>query len=1094
MADTYQSSHAGVRKSFFLIKEGVSSDWKDLAFHLGFGRADIDNIAGRNRDDKSRCMDLLEEWLKRNGERATIEALVDALSEANLQSTVDRLRKTTISALDTSQSDTQRKRKKEGGGQSEQRLQIKRVLQEAVKGFYEMKLTKFKPLIWNDNFTLTLGDIFTELQLIGTRQKTIVEQGSALHSLDDLFNQNFRGLSTPPRCILIEGEAGGGKTTFLSKEALDAISQKTELGRRHDIVLLIRLREVREGETIEEIVWDQCVPETTEDVDVQSIRAILKRNESRVLFLLDGYDELRPETKAARQAIPKLLSGKMYPKSTIVITSRPTAGVQQFIQPDCHVRIMGFSPEHMEKYVQQYFNITENPGLAKGLITILTEKQPVVDLIHTPIFLMLVCLLWEEDPNMVSHGTMTGVYSDLLTCLGRKHCKREGVDMPADGLPGDIAASLLQFGKFALEALLRNETLLDIEALTPADLDWELPLKLGVVSLEVSASKLHPRRQLNFSHRTMQEFLAGRYVAHHVLAVMNQNIVELLQLTSIYKALQLSNVLQFTCGCDSRAAQSVLEELISLSSREFVNLQPEHLDKPGWLLPVPVSGRMWACAETYRQFVLLCLDIITERQEPAVLNAVSRALPFLVLFQFNNRKRQAAFKYYLENIQSLELPARMILRPAHINKPFVQYLEELFTSPIPGLRLDLRTGFEPFMSPDQTSRLISVLKNVPALRALDMSSSNLTPSSLQPLVRGFRHISLLEELDLSCNTLGDDGIRVLQFGLSSIPHLAVLRLSSVGMTAVGMLFMAPYMRRLTRLTELDVSGNGIGDIGLEILTTFLLTAMQVLTVRNTGISPAGIRALVPALAKLNGLIKLNVSDNAIGDDGLECLVNILHLLPAMRVLVLREIRISDKGISALVKALPHLVELQVLDVGLNYIGDSGIVSLVQTLGQSHSLKTEQNPPGDKSLPTVPRYNTNLRELHMGHNTGVTGAGLGRVARHIHALPALTKLDMSGFQLSHAYLRDTAAMDLAGALPKLPVLEWLMLGNICMDRAGFQAVVQATEEHTTLVKLKYDRSGLPPGADTGSRYLDLRSARRSQIRTRSIFRQMRIYML
>ena len=83
---------AGVRKYFYFIKEEVSSDWKDLAFHLGVGRSDTDNITGRNRDDKSRCMDLLEEWLKRNGERATIEVLMEALSEANLQSVVDGLR------------------------------------------------------------------------------------------------------------------------------------------------------------------------------------------------------------------------------------------------------------------------------------------------------------------------------------------------------------------------------------------------------------------------------------------------------------------------------------------------------------------------------------------------------------------------------------------------------------------------------------------------------------------------------------------------------------------------------------------------------------------------------------------------------------------------------------------------------------------------------------------------------------------------------------------------------------------------------------------------------------------------------------------
>ncbi|KAI8522266.1 Nlrc4p [Branchiostoma belcheri] len=92
MAEGQQGGDTGVRKYFFFIKEKVASDWKDLAFHLGFEKPGTDNIAGSNRDDKSCCMHLLEEWLKRNGERATKEVLMEALSKAKLQSTVDGLK------------------------------------------------------------------------------------------------------------------------------------------------------------------------------------------------------------------------------------------------------------------------------------------------------------------------------------------------------------------------------------------------------------------------------------------------------------------------------------------------------------------------------------------------------------------------------------------------------------------------------------------------------------------------------------------------------------------------------------------------------------------------------------------------------------------------------------------------------------------------------------------------------------------------------------------------------------------------------------------------------------------------------------------
>ncbi|XP_078598251.1 NLR family CARD domain-containing protein 4-like [Branchiostoma floridae x Branchiostoma japonicum] len=1056
---------AGVRAYFYSTKEKVSSDWKDLAFHLGLEQPDIDNIEGRNRDDKSRCMDLLEEWLKHNGERATIEVLMEALSEANLQSVVDGLRR----KLQELSSPVP------VGAAGTESSSLTGVFQKSVKKYYELKLSHFKPLIWNDNFTLTLSDIFTQLELVPTSEKqfktsepTKEEQRKELKSLDDLFKPDVTGLSIAPRCILIEGEAGGGKTTFLSKEALDAVSQKTELGKRHSTVLFIRLREVNEWETIEQMVWDQCVPKR-KDVTIESIETILEQNESHVLFLLDGYDELRPEARAAGQAIPKLLSGKLYPNSTIVITSRPSARVQQHTRPDCHVHIMGFSEVHVEKYMQQYFAVVKKQELAEKLAEHVEDNELLNSLIQTPIFLMLVCLLWEEDQEMVFR-TMTGLYDNLLTCLVRKYCEREGVDMPTKGLPTEVAESLLQFGKLALEALLRNETLLDLTEVEKEKINWEFLLKLGVVSLEVSSSKLHPRKQLNFSHKTMQEFLAGRYVAH---ALVNQDIVELLQLTSITKVFELSNLLQFTCGCDSRAAQAVMEELSKSSRREFTHLRPEHFERED----VPKDQDMQKSCKTYKRFAALCLNILSERQEPEVLQDISQALPIVILDSSINSREATGLKYHIQNLHSANLPDRLILKvpTGTDSRDTVQYLQQCFTTSLPGLKLDLGLSGQ-FDSPDETARLVSVLKNVPGLRALDLSLTHLTASSLQPLVQGFSHMSLLEELDLSSNLyLGDAGMEVLQVGLSSVPHLAVLRLQAVSMTAVGMSSLAPYLHHLLGLRILDISNNTkIGDTGLESLTTIIpiFTAMQVLVLCNIDISPTGMRTLVPALCQLTRLIKLDISYNAIGDPGLECLAAILHHLTAMKVLLLKHTCISDRGISSLIKALPHLVQLQVLNVSDNYIGDSGIVSLVQTLFQPSSLEMAQNLPSDKSLTTAPHCNTTLQELNIEWNRRVTGAGLGRVAQLISALPALTRLNMSGPWDTPAHLSDTAAMALAEALPRLPALERLDLWDISMEPAGFQAVVQAAEEHPSLEWLYYSRWLVPEGADTTASCLRL----------------------
>ncbi|KAI8518179.1 hypothetical protein Bbelb_041960 [Branchiostoma belcheri] len=85
-------SKQGVKTYFIFIKNKVSSDWKDLAWCLGFDTPDIDNIEGKRHDDKSRCMDLLQQWYKREGKAATIHVLMEALQEAELQHVVDSLK------------------------------------------------------------------------------------------------------------------------------------------------------------------------------------------------------------------------------------------------------------------------------------------------------------------------------------------------------------------------------------------------------------------------------------------------------------------------------------------------------------------------------------------------------------------------------------------------------------------------------------------------------------------------------------------------------------------------------------------------------------------------------------------------------------------------------------------------------------------------------------------------------------------------------------------------------------------------------------------------------------------------------------------
>ncbi|XP_078587226.1 uncharacterized protein LOC144868635 [Branchiostoma floridae x Branchiostoma japonicum] len=80
-------------KYIFYIKKEVSDKWKDLAGFLGFDPSTIANIAGRNSDDISHCGDMLGEWQRWKRDKATMDVLIEALTDAELGGIVNELKR-----------------------------------------------------------------------------------------------------------------------------------------------------------------------------------------------------------------------------------------------------------------------------------------------------------------------------------------------------------------------------------------------------------------------------------------------------------------------------------------------------------------------------------------------------------------------------------------------------------------------------------------------------------------------------------------------------------------------------------------------------------------------------------------------------------------------------------------------------------------------------------------------------------------------------------------------------------------------------------------------------------------------------------------
>ncbi|XP_035685176.1 nucleotide-binding oligomerization domain-containing protein 2-like [Branchiostoma floridae] len=936
-------AHQGRRvdsKQIFFVKKYAASSWEDIASHLGIPYDTIVVFEKKHKDPRDSCWDMLHEWAKHKKSAATEEELYRALVAAERRDIAERLQ-------DNRKADNEEEDSYLPEWSAVQSFGCDTAAMAAHVEYFRESLTHhysllhvLKPLPWDPRFTLELDEIFTELELVTVQG---LEMRMPLRSMHDVFEQHV----CPGPHILVKGVAGSGKSTLLSKLAFDWSKGRGKLADMKKYVLLIRLREVEPGESIAEIVWDQCVTKSTKGLSIGLIERYLREHESKLVFLLDGYDELPHGVKS----IPELLAGTWYPNSTVLVTSRPSSGieVERKMAVNCSVMIVGFSPDHVEQYMTKYFKAVGNPGLAPSLVQAVQADIVAKSLMQTPMFVMLICVLWEEDPTRVFPGTMSGLYHELLICLVRKYCKREDIAMLGDEMPADISYALLLLGEHAFKSLKRDQALIDLdETTTLLKRDTDILLKLGIVSKEVSASRLHPREQLNFPHKTMQEFLASRYIAQNLSSsssyfsfFSSANIEDFVSLQSIGSLLHNEGLLQFICGSGDPASRMVLEKVNLLIPRMTFS---QHSN------PFEFAEKLNSDE--------LCLVCLHESQDPSLVPILKGTLSFKdASLTIRVPSRQgAALMFYLAHAEGMPLSKVLNLTLEETGQgEAMKHLCKLVKSPLPDLqRLDVKCQIG-----NNLEYLTPLLRNVPSLRFLNLANTGLTEMSMDALRQALTHVPLLEELDLSWNkNIGDNGIIRLSEGFGSTLNLKRLDLSHNKISDAGCQLLVSILHGLN-LEELKLNHNNIGNAKLE---TF--AAMQ---------NP------IPSLKELW------LYDNLITDISLQSLVTNLHLVPNLQILMIGFNMMTKEGIvnfAQTIDRIAALEELTFIPWETVYLDNTEVMSITAMLGRLPALRvfglynTGMEAAGFKAFMEAAEEHPTLKEIQYSEGLVPKGEETG----------------------------------------------------------------------------------------------------------------------
>ena len=351
-----------------------------------------------------------------------------------------------------------------------------------------------------------------------------------------------------PKCILVEGAPGVGKSTFAWK--LCHKWGKGELLQQYQLVVLLRLRD----ETVQAAMnISDLFRYHKRYIQHAAVEEIQDMGGKGVLLLFEGYDELPEKLRKKSSVFLDVITGRELPEATVLITSRPWAS--EFLHRKCkeqisqHIEILGFTKADIQSYLES--TIPHDPLLLADLKKYISCYPHINSMMYIPLYCVFVVKVYQNsrrDEGLVPK-TMTELYfslvRDLLRCHHNDDLEVHSFNDLSKDAP-DIYQQLCILGKIAYEGIRNDQQIIfhrkDIETMG-LSLQYFETLGLMQRVRELYAGEA-TAVSYNFLHLTVQEYLAAFHLSQQPVEKQIEHFKEYTK----YKPHHFHMVLRFLCG------------------------------------------------------------------------------------------------------------------------------------------------------------------------------------------------------------------------------------------------------------------------------------------------------------------------------------------------------------------------------------------------------------------------------------------------------------------------------------------------------------------------------------------------------------------
>ena len=331
---------------------------------------------------------------------------------------------------------------------------------------------------------------------------------------DDLFKVESE---KPVRRIVVEGDAGIGKTSFCTSVSVDWANG--DLFQEFQLLLFLPLRQKRFASTASLFELLRLL-HSSESVCNSVANYVEEEEGAKVLIVADGWDELS-ESKRGEESFLYQLFFYKFPFMSVILTSRPSASAPLHGLPyiDRFIEVHGFNKDNIKEYIQLEFSNDQEK--ADRLLEQL-EKDPLVESVCSiPLSCAIICHLWRSCEEALP-TTLTELYTKMILNIVFLDIKRTDAYKDVlsladfDTLPESLQDPWWDLCKFAFFTLKKQQTIFSQKELVDffpqgTAVDKKIHC-FGLLQSAESVFDVGHGVSFHFLHLVFQEYLAALYL------------------------------------------------------------------------------------------------------------------------------------------------------------------------------------------------------------------------------------------------------------------------------------------------------------------------------------------------------------------------------------------------------------------------------------------------------------------------------------------------------------------------------------------------------------------------------------------------------